>query len=347
MPPKGIASDSEPDIWDGSQTVWHAWDPECDSCGRVGSALKKAAKDRQLFSCAACLVAKYCSKECQRRAWSQGHKNECHLFEANRKLLSVFAKSLGAGTINDQKLNLAEKLVECNFLNLANLFAIAASSVKNDPKLAGTVNVAVLITVADDRAGSNYENRTFFIDRVRLLARGASNAFARKTKWVRGSIPNSQECAQRTDTDHFKLMVGWCLLPGDILPPGFDLNRYIAHVNRGITHFHASCWPLPRTISDLDVESAEMPAGWNEYVKRQRDLLSHLKGGQNFVARLKALVDPSRMVRLLSQQLEALEQDQSSKLERTNDFHPGLTLEQAMKLIAMRLKTVEERRVLK
>ncbi|KAJ7867814.1 hypothetical protein B0H13DRAFT_2351808 [Mycena leptocephala] len=95
-------------IWDGNDTVWHAWEPECDAFGRAESSLK-CPKD-QLLSCSGCLVAKYCAKECQKKDWGNGHKNQCHLFEANRKLSSVFAKSLGPGTINDPTLSLRDKV---------------------------------------------------------------------------------------------------------------------------------------------------------------------------------------------------------------------------------------------
>ncbi|KAJ7253363.1 hypothetical protein B0H12DRAFT_595954 [Mycena haematopus] len=80
-------------IWKDNETVWHAWESECDSCGRSGSEALKG----QLLSCAGCLVARYCSKKCQQMDWKGGHKNQCHLYEANRKLSSVFAKSLGPG----------------------------------------------------------------------------------------------------------------------------------------------------------------------------------------------------------------------------------------------------------
>jgi hypothetical protein len=38
----------------------HAWEPECDACGRPESSLGDSVKD-QLLSCSGCLVAKYCS----------------------------------------------------------------------------------------------------------------------------------------------------------------------------------------------------------------------------------------------------------------------------------------------
>ncbi|KAF8198270.1 hypothetical protein K438DRAFT_1759653 [Mycena galopus ATCC 62051] len=199
---------------------------------------------------------------------------------------------------------------------------------KNDPKFAGTVNVAILLSCANDRAGSKYEHRTFFIDRVLLLQREVSNNAARVMGWKQGAHKDPQTTAARVDTAHFKLLVGWCQLPSGqmsgtqmwytiarygtyahrpiiclqviislfslatkdvaehVLPPGFDLNRYITHVNRGITHFHASFWPIPRTVSDAELEAAEKPLEWELYAGRHHHFLSGLKGGQGVVGRI-------------------------------------------------------------
>lgn len=247
-----------------------------------------------------------------------------------------------------------------NFLNLQNHLVIAAAALKNDPKFAGIKNVALLLSLANDRAGSKYEHRTFFIDRVLLLQREEGNAVARVADWTKGSSSDSQKMAERTDSEHFKLMAGWCSLPGDetsgmqmwvfpasdvaehVLPPGFDLNRYVTHVNRGITHFHASFWPLPRNIADADLESAEIPPGWREYMVRHHVGLSGLRGGQGLIGYVhpdgrrepiykfnggghfrrcapgetdsegpaefkKAIVDPSKMVRLISKHIAIYE----------------------------------------
>ncbi|KAJ7743347.1 hypothetical protein B0H16DRAFT_1463682 [Mycena metata] len=386
-------------IWEGNETVWHAWEPECDACGLAESSFKD-----QLLSCSGCLVAKYCTKECQKRDWSS--KTQCHLYEANRKLSSVFAKSLGPGyflltsesfrlqrisfssTINDPKLSLADKMVQWNFLNIHNHLVIAAAALKNNETIAGLANVAILLSLAPDRAGSKYEHRTFFIDRVLLLNREASNEAARTWGWTKSSMPDPQKFAERTDKNHFKLMAGWCLLPGGkvsktqlwqyqcvdaathVLPPGFDLNRYITHVNRGITHFHASFWPLPRRLSDADIASAAPPPGWKEYALRLGRLLAGLKGGQDIVGIVhadgtrepvykgsggghfrrcapgetdsdgpvelkKLLVDPSKMVQLISKHLEAVEQEQlPTGAKRVGLRLPvNATLEDAKKLM--------------
>ncbi|KAF7335757.1 MYND-type domain-containing protein [Mycena venus] len=377
--------EAKDNIWKNNQTVWHAWEPECDACGLPESELK-SPKD-QLLSCSGCLVAKYCSKECQKKDWSKGHKTQCHIYEANRKLSSIFAKSLGPGTINDPKLSLAEKHCQWNFLNIHNHLVIAAVALKNDKKFAGTANVALLLSMSKDRAGSKYEHRTFFIDRVLLLDRDASDSAARVAGWTKGSMKNPQKEAERTDRHHFKLMAGWCSLPGDqvsstqmwqhpcsdvvdhVLPPGFDLNRYVTHVNRGITHFHASFWPLPRNISDADIESAKVPAGWREHALRHHQLLSGLKGGQSIVGYVhadgtrepffkgsdgghfrrcapgetdsdgpaeykKLLTDPSKMVRLLSKHLEIFEHEQNVKMTKNiTRFDPRLTMEEVKKIV--------------
>jgi hypothetical protein len=213
--------------------------------------------------------------------------------------------------------------------------------------------------MADDRARSKYEHRTFFIDRVVLLNRDASDTSARRVKDWHGSwsVADPEKMAERTDPHHFKLLVGWCegvkgtqmwtyeshKAADYVLPPGFDLNRYVSHVNRGITHFHASFWPVPRNISDVDLESAEPPPGWKEYAARHKFLFAGLKGGGGTLGCInadgtrepiykfsnsghfrrcapgetdtegpvefqKAVVDPSRMVRLISKHLDIFEQ---------------------------------------
>ncbi|KAF7368041.1 hypothetical protein MSAN_00870000 [Mycena sanguinolenta] len=369
-------------IWDGNETVWHAWEPECDACGRPESEAPK----EQLLSCAGCLVARYCSKKCQRMDWKGGHKNDCHLYEANRKLSSVFAKSLGPGTINDPRLSLKDKCAEWNFLNAANHLVIAAAALKNDSEFAGTKNIAILLSLSKERAGSKYEHRTFFIDRVLLLDREASNAAARACGWGKGTFKDGQKMMERTDDQHFKILVGWCSLPNGersaeqgwcysvsdaaehVLPPGFNLNRYVSHVNRGITHFHASWVPLPRDISDADINSTEIPEQWWDYVARHDYLLGGMKGGQGLVGRIrkdgtreplykwdnsghfrrcapgetdfdgaeefkKQLVDPSKMVRLISKHLAILEDEkrETAETDIAKSFDPTVTVADFMK----------------
>ncbi|KAJ7494225.1 hypothetical protein B0H11DRAFT_2003743 [Mycena galericulata] len=78
-------------------SIWDRWQPACDACGRRESSLKE-----RLSYCSSCYVVKYCSAECQKRDWSAGgHKNQCHLFEIDRKLSDVFLKSLGRGFAHD------------------------------------------------------------------------------------------------------------------------------------------------------------------------------------------------------------------------------------------------------
>ncbi|KAJ6455350.1 hypothetical protein C8R45DRAFT_1111392 [Mycena sanguinolenta] len=137
--------------------------------------------------------------------------------------------------------------------------------------------------------------------------------------------------------DHIKLIVGFCQLPeANLLPPNFDLHRYIPHVNRGVTHFHASFWPLPRKVStnmtDLELEEVEKnaPQTLYNYASKHREILFGREGEATRVQRqpeckgwcyfrscapggtdadsledFKTLViDPSRMVHLLSRVLE-------------------------------------------
>ncbi|KAF7372771.1 BZ3500-MvSof-1268-A1-R1-Chr4-3g07231 protein [Mycena sanguinolenta] len=368
------AQDAEAEgIWKGCEDVWHAWEPGCDTCRLAESETLK----KQLLICGGCLVAKYCSKECQRTDWKNAHKNQCHLYEA--------AKSLGPGTLNDPTLSLKEKLTQWNFLNSGNHVVIAAAALKNDPKFAATKNVGILLSLSQERAGSKYEHRTFFIDRVLLLDREASDAAARSYGWKRGSssVEECQEAAERTDNKHFKVLVGWCMMPSgdtsgaqmwviensavakDVLPPGFDLNRYVTHVNRGITHFHGSWIPLPRNVSDVEIESMDMPQGWWDYVARNHFHIEGLKGGQGTAGYIwpdgrreavykwdssghfrrcapgetdfdvaeefkKHLVDPSRMVRLISKHLAIFEDKQRAAAE-TRTFDRDMTMEEALR----------------
>ncbi|KAJ7479875.1 hypothetical protein FB451DRAFT_1395429 [Mycena latifolia] len=272
-------------------TIWDQWQPACDACGRLESSLK----DQQLLSCSGCLLAKYCSVQCQKRNWNEDHKNRCHLFEADRKLSTVFAKSLGPGTINDPTLSLVDKVIQWNFLNAQNHHMIGAAALKNDNDLGKTVNVGIFLKLVGERTGSKYDHRSFIIDKVALLPREDTDDFAANAPWTKGNVRNPQEMMQ--DCEHSKLLVGFCRLPGGVtsqtqmwliplgslltetvLPPDFDLHRYITHVNRGITHFHASFWPLPRKISDADLDAAAPPAGWVEYARRHHMGLSGLKG---------------------------------------------------------------------
>jgi hypothetical protein len=45
---------------------------------------RKSAADAALFDCAACRLAKYCSKECQVQHWPK-HKEECDYFREAKK----------------------------------------------------------------------------------------------------------------------------------------------------------------------------------------------------------------------------------------------------------------------
>ncbi|KAJ7112942.1 hypothetical protein C8R44DRAFT_796971 [Mycena epipterygia] len=345
--------------------IWDQWQPACDACGRLESSLKK----RQLLSCAGCLLSKYCSKECQKKDWNAGHKSRCHLFEADRKLSTVFAKSLGPGTINDPTLSLADKLIQWNFLNVHNHFLIACAALKNDAELATKVNVGIFLKIISDRAGSKYDNRTFIIDRIALFPRESSEKFVAGKSWKNGNSTISPTY------DHSKMLVGYCILPNGemsetqmwtipakphlvdtILPPDFDLHRYITHVNRGVTHFHASFWPLPRDISDSDLEIARAPDTYCAYSSDHHSILSGLKGqevigilnadgtrtslykrGQNGYVRKcapgetdtegpaehkKHLVNPSRMVKKLAVDLGRLSLAQDQAFAMTEATFP-------------------------
>ncbi|KAJ7744249.1 hypothetical protein DFH07DRAFT_777114 [Mycena maculata] len=130
-------------------------------------------------------------KECQKKDWSAGHKTS---FRSRQKTLE---KSLRPG----------------NFLNLANHITIAAVVLKNDPKFAKTANLALLLSVVDDRMGSKYDHR----DRH-------SDATARDVDdWKASDWPDPQKAIQNEieDTDYFKVFAGWWAPPtghsGDLL----------------------------------------------------------------------------------------------------------------------------------
>jgi hypothetical protein len=239
-------------------------------------------------------------------------------------------------------------------LNLANHALIASAAVKNDSNLAKSVGVAIFLKLVAERSPSKYDHRSFIIEKVVLVPREKIEKYAEDQEWVKGNFEHDVG-------EHMKLLVGFCRLPRpyklsenqlwklpissisegeDVLPPAFDLHRYITHVNRGITHFHASFWPLPRDISDAELEDPELqpPEEWNSYAWRHHRTISGLRGqgvvgielpdgtrvpiykvGANGHFRRcapgetdtdgaeefkKLLVDPSRMVRMLSGWLE-------------------------------------------
>ncbi|KAJ7331336.1 hypothetical protein DFH08DRAFT_1083876 [Mycena albidolilacea] len=252
-----------------SFTVWDRWQPAWDACGCLESSLEKP----RLLSCSGCLLAKYCSKECQKQDWKRVHKAHCHLFEADRKLSTVFAKSLGPRTINDPGLSLADKVIQWNFLNVHNHTLIACAALNNDKELAATMNIGIFFKLVGDRTGSKYDNRTLIIERVAYLPRESSKKMAERTVWKYGNS------SYKDAGQHSKVLVGFCMLPNGkmadmqmwripiepddphltsfVLPPNFNLHRYITHVNRGVTHFHASFWAMSRDISDFALEAAE------------------------------------------------------------------------------------------
>ncbi|KAF7352268.1 hypothetical protein MVEN_01190500 [Mycena venus] len=357
-----------------SITVWDKWQPACDACGRSESSL---AKKQQLLSCSGCLLAKYCSKECQKNDWKSTHKNRCHLFEADRKLSTVFAKSLGPGTINDPNLGIADKVIQWNFLNVHNHMMIACAALKNDRKMAAMANVGIFLRLVEERTGSKYDNRTFIIERVALLPREDSDAFAKESPWRFGNTPATNDYGE-----HTKLLVGSYLLPNGkesetqlwviptapddprfprfadvVLPPNFDLHRYITHVNRGVTHFHASFWEVPRDISDSDLEAAEPHPAYPSYELHHHLLVSGLKG-QDVIGienpdgnrtplfkramsghvrkcapgetdsdgpaeYKKLLADPSRMVKKIAKYLDMMSEFQETVMKQEKKFPPG------------------------
>ncbi|KAJ7481805.1 hypothetical protein FB451DRAFT_1364907 [Mycena latifolia] len=325
--------------------LWNAWEPTCDACDTLESSSESQGP---LRSCSGCLLAKYCSTECQRKHWSAGHKHRCHLFEADGKLSTVFAKSLGPGTLNDPTLSEPKKMEEWNFLNLFNHYTIAANVLQN-ASFGKNWNVAIGLSM--------YKNRMFVISGIALLPRPISDEeFEREEcQWKNGDgivDKNSSKlyckiivhCSGLSDTQMWNIPL--TQLGRTPLPPGFDLHRYITHVNRGITHFHGSHLAFPRSLSDAELEAAKYPFHWLDYAYARHTVISGLKG-QNVrgvinpdgtwtplykwgvgghrraaapgetdtegpAAFKKLLVDPSRMVRKCMQGIERFEHVQGS-----------------------------------
>ncbi|KAJ7923553.1 hypothetical protein B0H13DRAFT_2316492 [Mycena leptocephala] len=336
-------------------TIWDQWQPACDACGRLESSLK----DQQLLSCAGCLLAKYCSVACQKQNWREDHKNRCHLFEADRKLSTVFAKSLGPGTINDPTLSLVDKVIQWNFLNAYNHGMIGAAALKNDSDLGKTVNVGIFLKLVEERTGSKYDHRSFIIDKVALLPRDESDDFAANAPWTKGNVRNPQESMK---SEHSKLLVGFCRLPGGVisetqmwlishgplltdtvLPPYFDLHRYITSIaasristrrsgrSRATSLMRTST--LRRRRRSQGVIGIEKPDGTRVPLYKY-SANGHFRvcapgesdtEGPEYCKRL--LVDPSRMVRMLYGFLEVFDVYQDTLLGMSEKVWNAIKLE--------------------
>jgi len=71
--------------------------PPCDCCGKLWTGI---------HACAVCQSAFYCSKECQRTAWKQGHKKECKHLQAKAKTTAERV----VNTMMDTKLSSLERV---------------------------------------------------------------------------------------------------------------------------------------------------------------------------------------------------------------------------------------------
>ncbi|KAJ7778102.1 FAD binding domain-containing protein [Mycena metata] len=121
-----------------------------------------------------------------------------------------------------------------------------------------------------------------------VVSRESSDKIVKEQEWHQGTVD-----ASMLPKEHSKILVMACdktqmwMLPIEhlrlfSLPPGFDLHRYITHVNRGITHFHASFLPLPRDISDADLDAAQISSAWMDYAGPHHQSISGLTG-QNVI----------------------------------------------------------------
>ncbi|KAJ7648473.1 hypothetical protein B0H17DRAFT_1148024 [Mycena rosella] len=109
--------------------------------------------------------------------------------------------------------------------------------------------------------GPEYDHCSFVIDKVALIPwtprQGWANVMTGFCLLPEGKMLPLYE----QESDYFSCTPG-------TFPPGFDLRHYITHVNRGITHFHGSFWPLSRRLSDSAFEAAEPPPEWIRYMLR-------------------------------------------------------------------------------
>ncbi|KAJ7693733.1 hypothetical protein B0H14DRAFT_3531047 [Mycena olivaceomarginata] len=101
---------------------------------------------------------------------------------------------------------------------------------------------------------------SFIIDKLALLPR-EPRSFSSGVETGFCVFPNGEISSYRRDPNYF-----YCC-ERITLPPGFDLHRFITHINRGITHFHGSFWPLPRRLSDAAFEEAEASEQWLRYMR--------------------------------------------------------------------------------
>jgi hypothetical protein len=158
-------------------------------------------------------------------------------------------------------------------------------------------------------------------------------------------LPNGK----MADTQMWRIPLGpdHSQLRNSTLPPDFDLHRYITHVNRGVTHFHASFWALPREISDSDLESADPPPEYDSYLFDHHLAISGLMGQgvigimdehgnrtpiiktglaghvrlcapgetdtERAAAYRKLLADPSRIVKMLAKDLSVMYEAQGKE----------------------------------
>ncbi|KAJ7435285.1 hypothetical protein FB451DRAFT_1194757 [Mycena latifolia] len=254
-------------------TIWDRWQPTCDSCGRLESSLTEKP-----ILCGYCLVARYCSVKCQNYDWDNGnrHKEHCHLFKVNRKLSEAFNRMQPPEGCLKERYELMSGCVGSPFLRLSCFTPglmirpdASTSSMAIDKKPEETPHLGIFLKLVDE--GPDYDYLSFVIEKVAIIA------FSHGER-----VP--------------LVMTGYCVLPGatprapytcssmhhpytwrpthysynpssTALPPGFDLDRLLLHINRGITHFHGSYWPLPFKLSDADFEAAEPPEQWFRYMR--------------------------------------------------------------------------------
>ncbi|KAJ7648474.1 hypothetical protein B0H17DRAFT_1215619 [Mycena rosella] len=246
---------------ENSITIWDRWESACDSCGRLKSSLKE-----EFMSISPLL--KDLQDKCQDDDWSR-HKEQCHLFEINRTLSDVYSVMeqsdvhvgwcSGSG-INDPTRSLETRARHWESLHRGSLSLIQSTIFENKKVNEETPHLGVFLKLVGD--GPVYDYRSFVIDKVALIpfSRGERKALV-LTGYCMLSGAKMPPSNTWFPTD-------WTYsASGTSLPPGFDLHRFITHVNRGITHFHGSYCPLPRKLSDAAFEAAEPPKQWLHYMR--------------------------------------------------------------------------------
>lgn len=138
-----------------------------------------------------------------------------------------------------------------------------------DKKPEETPHLGIFLTLVDE--GPDYDYLSFVIEKVAIIpfSRGEREPLVMAGYCVLpGATPRAPYTCYSMHHPYTWKPTHYSYNPsGTALPPGFDLDRLISHINRGITHFHGSYWPLPFKLSDADFEAAKPPDQWLRYMR--------------------------------------------------------------------------------